>query len=310
MTTQYDIIPDIHADIDRLTQTLSTLGYLANREVWAHPEGRIAAFLGDFIDMGSTNRAVLTLVRTMHDQGNAVAIMGNHELNALLYHQPGLNADDTGDGYMRAHSDKNRAQHQTFLDEFPFGHPDTAEMLDWFLTLPLLLDLGGLRLVHACWDDTRVATILDRRPNGVLALDDLQEIAMEKDASGFAEAVLTTLKGPETELPAPHHFHDIKGHRRTALRLKWWQSGAMTWRDAALSVPDPETLPATPIEGGVAFRAYAAAAKPVFFGHYKRLGIPDIDAPNAACLDYPRVTCAYRWAGETRLDPRNLILIE
>ena len=122
--------------------------------------------------------------------------------------------------------------------------------------------------------------------------------------------VLTTLKVPEAELPDPHHFHDIKGHRRTALRLKWWQSGALTWRDAALSVPDPETLPATPIEGDVAFRAYWAEAKPVFFGHYKRLGTPTIDAPNAVCLDYPRVTCAYRWAGEATLDPQNLVVLD
>lgn len=306
----YDIIPDIHADIDRLTRTLITLGYVPGSASWSHPEGRIAAFLGDFIDMGRTNRSVLTLVRAMCDQEHAVAIMGNHELNALLYHRPGLNADGTNDGFMRAHSAKNRDQHQTFLDEFPVGHPDTAEMIDWFLSLPLFLDLGGLRLVHACWDDARVAKIMDRRPDGLLAIDDLQEIALENDASGFAEAVLTTLKGPEAELPAPHHFHDIKGHRRTALRLKWWQSGALTWRDAALSVPDPETLPATPIEGDVAFRAYGAEAKPVFFGHYKRLGTPTIDAPNAVCLDYPRVTCAYRWAGEATLDPQNLVVID
>lgn len=309
MRVHYDIIPDIHADIERLTHTLSTLGYVAGRESWTHPEGRIAAFLGDFIDMGCTNRSVLTLVRAMRDQGRAVAIMGNHELNALLYHGRGVNADGTEDGYMRAHSAKNTSQHQTFLDEFPVGHPDTDEMLDWFLTLPLFIDLGGLRLVHACWDETRVATILHRRPNGFLAWDDLQEIALENDASGFSEAVLTTLKGPEAEMPAPNHFHDIKGHRRTALRLKWWQSGAMTWRDAALSVPDPETLPTTQIEGEVAFRAYGADAKPVFFGHYKRLGSPTIDAPNAACLDYPKVPCAYRWGGETRLDQQNLIVI-
>ena len=77
-----------------------------------------------------------------------------------------------------------------------------------------------------------------------------------------------------------------------------------------MSVPDPETLPATPIEGEVAFRAYAAEAKPVFFGHYKRPGSPVIDAPNAACLDYPQVACAYRWAGEAKLDPENLIVVE
>ena len=71
-----------------------------------------------------------------------------------------------------------------------------------------------------------------------------------------------------------------------------------------------QSPPATPIEGDAAFRAYEAEAKPVFFGHYKRLGTPTIDAPNAVCLDYPRVTCAYRWAGEARLDPQNLVVID
>jgi len=52
--------------------------------------------------MGHANRTVLTLARAICDRGYTVAIMGNHELNALLYHQRGMNADGTGDGYMRA----------------------------------------------------------------------------------------------------------------------------------------------------------------------------------------------------------------
>ncbi len=40
---RFDIIPDIDADIDRLTQTLSILGYVVNREIWALPEGPVAA---------------------------------------------------------------------------------------------------------------------------------------------------------------------------------------------------------------------------------------------------------------------------
>ncbi|MBC7740508.1 MAG: hypothetical protein H7245_25680 [Candidatus Saccharibacteria bacterium] len=98
MTQHYDIIPDIQADIDRLTHTLLRLGYGSGGASWAHPEGRMAAFPGDFIDMGNANRSVLTLVRAMRDQGHAVAIMGNHELNALLYRRPGLNAEGTDDG--------------------------------------------------------------------------------------------------------------------------------------------------------------------------------------------------------------------
>ncbi len=309
MTTGYDIVPDVHADIGRLNRTLAALGYVAGRDgAWAHPEGRIAAFLGDFIDMGRENRSVLALVRSMCDRGNAVAVMGNHELNALLFHNPGRNADNTDDGYMRAHSEKNIGQHETFLNEFPVGHAETAAILDWFMTLPVLLDLGGLRLVHACWDDVRVNTIVKRRPDGVLAWSDLQEIALGEGAGGFAEAVLTTLKGPEAELPAPHTFRDFNGYERTVVRLKWWKLDAATWRDAALSVPEPGMLPATPITG-VELRPYAAGAKPVFFGHYKRIGAPVLDAPNAVCLDYPRVACAYTWTGETRLDPENLILI-
>ena len=136
--------------------------------------------------MGRDNRAILTLVRTMPDQGNAVAIMANQELNSLLYHQPGLNADGTDDGYIRAYCAKNRTQHQTLLGEFPVGHKHTAEMLKWFLTLPLFLDLGGLRLIGACGDDVRIETILALCLGGLLTQDDLQKVALEKGANGFA----------------------------------------------------------------------------------------------------------------------------
>ena len=50
---------------------------------------------------------------------------------------------------------------------------------------------------------------------------------------------------------------------------------------------------------------YPIEAKPVFFGHYKMHGAPMINAPNAACLDCPKVASAYKWAGEARLDPLN-----
>ena len=51
--TPNDIIPDIHAGTDRLRKLLSTIRYVAVGQVWEHPEGRIVAFLQDFIDMGS-----------------------------------------------------------------------------------------------------------------------------------------------------------------------------------------------------------------------------------------------------------------
>lgn len=304
-----DIIPDIHADIERLTGTLSHLGYRETDQCWTHPERRIAAFLGDFIDMGKNNAAVLSLVRAMQDRGQAIAIMGNHELNALLYHEPGENPDGTADGYMRAHNAKNTPQHRTFLDEFPLRHPRTRDVLDWFLTLPVFLDLPGLRLVHACWDEEHIETIRERNPDGRLQRADLQELAFEIQATPFAEAVLTTLKGPEAELPSPYRFRDIKNHERTAVRLNWWQPGAGTWRAAALSVPDPNGLPDTPVSDVMKVNFYGIDQKPVFFGHYKRLGQPALETSNALCLDYHHQPCAYRWDGETSLSNERLISI-
>jgi len=43
-------------------------------------------FLGDFIDRGRRFRQVLEIVRPMIEEGSALSVMGNHELNALAYH--------------------------------------------------------------------------------------------------------------------------------------------------------------------------------------------------------------------------------
>lgn len=307
--TKLDIIPDIHADIDRLTKTLSHLGYQETDECWAHPKGRVAAFLGDFIDTGTQNAAVISLVRAMEQRGQAIAIMGNHELNALLYHEQGENSDGTTDGYMRAHSEENTRQHRTFLSEFPVGAPHTAEVLDWFMTLPLFLDFPGVRLIHAYWDDAGMELIRRRTDDGRLRRSDLQELAFEQDGTAFARAVLLSLKGPEAELPTGVSFRDKNQRERTAVRLKWWETGGHTWRAAALSIPDPNELPDTPVPANGLMRFYDDDEKPVFFGHYKRVGQPALETSNALCLDYPDQPCAYRWDGETELSGDRLIAI-
>jgi hypothetical protein len=46
------------------------------------------------------------------------------------------------------HKPGNRQQHQAFLDEVE-GTPLQKNITDWFKTLPLWLDLPGLRVVHA-----------------------------------------------------------------------------------------------------------------------------------------------------------------
>ena len=48
---------------------------------------------------------------------------------------------------------------QAFLDEVEGTHLQ-KEITDWFRTLPLWLDLGGLRVVHACWHQPSMDRLL------------------------------------------------------------------------------------------------------------------------------------------------------
>lgn len=262
------------------------------------------AFLGDFIDAGRSvsrpdDAAVLDRVLALMEAGAAVGVMGNHELNALLFHR--LDADGAA---LRPRDAKNAAQHRSFCARFGIGTPEALDRTAWFLALPLWLELDGLRLVHACWDPDAIATIAARRPDGRLREEDLEEVARKETA--FAMAVDLLVSGPEIPLPAGIGFHDAAGHYRNHVRIAWWRSEARTWRDAALSVPDADVLPETEIEIGCGVTFYRSEELPVLVGHYKMQGQPSIECPTAACLDYPKTPCVYRWVGEGALRPDGL----
>ena len=64
----------------------------------------------------------------------------------VAYHTPDRESSD----YLRPHAAKNADQHEEFLKAYALTPEDYAEVIDWFRTRPLWLDLGGLRVVHAC----------------------------------------------------------------------------------------------------------------------------------------------------------------
>ncbi len=106
----YDIIGDIHGHADELIQLLGILGYQKKQGVYEHPERKVI-FLGDFIDRGPQIRQVLEIVRPMVEEDKALAVMGNHELNALAFHTEHIHRANV---FLRQRNKKNIRQH---------GHP-------------------------------------------------------------------------------------------------------------------------------------------------------------------------------------------
>ena len=307
----YDIIGDIHGQAEKLHGLLRTLGYREAGGAWRHPS-RKAIFVGDYIDRGPRQLDSVMTVRRMVDAGSALAIMGNHEFNAIAWHT----ADPIQPGeYLRPHSgswgQKNRDQHMAFLAEVEHKPALHAELIDWFLTLPLWLDLPGLRVVHACWHDGYMNELLSHLTADFKVPPDLMVAASREGQMAF-RTIEGLTKGLEIALPDGHSFQDKDGHTRRNVRIRWWETEASTYRDLALMSDTARlALPAVPIANDA--RAVYDNAKPVFFGHYWMKGTPVLQSPMAACVDYSAATdgplVAYRWAGESVLDYRNFVAV-
>jgi len=307
----YDLIGDIHGHSGPLRQLLAKLGYEIDAGVYRHPE-RQAIFLGDFIDRGPDQRGVIDIVRPMIDEDAALAVMGNHEFNAIAW----FTEDSKAPGrFLRDHNDKHRKQHAAFLDAYA-GSDEHADLIEWFRYLPLWLDLEDLRVVHACWDDKLVSYLARRFPSLNQYFGDELLAAASRKGSMEYHAVETLLKGKEIRLPTGRRFLDKDGNPRHQIRVKWWDSGADTFRQAFLG-PDSALshIPEDPIDVEHLIQ-YASDDPPVFIGHYWMEGEPDVLAPNVACLDYSVAApkggklVAYRWDGERELSRDKFVVVE
>lgn len=279
----FDIIPDIHGQSAKLDTALAALGWQRGAHGWLHPDpDREIVFLGDFIDRGPQNAAVLRTVRGLVDAGRARAIMGNHELNALHFHT--LHPEDGLP--LRARSDKNIRQHRSFLEEFPLGAAQTQEALAWMRDLPLFLEADGFRAVHACWIPASVNRFAALSSTGVLSEAQLVRAAGRDRSDEVFRLTEEIAKGPDVRLPDNGSFTDKDGTVRRDVRLQWWNASARRWREIAISVPSLDHLPDAPLPRSVAAQTYPADAPPVFFGHYWLSGTPLLQAHNALCLDY------------------------
>jgi len=304
----YDVIGDIHGNGETLSALLTKLGYALNDGVYRHAT-RQAIFIGDFIDRGPHQREVVDVARSMVEAGSALAVMGNHEFNAIAYATP----DGESGDYLRPHSVKNNRQHEAFLREYPFDSRRHRDVIAWFKTLPLWLELDGLRVIHACWDQGLISRILEHQGSNALAEDLLH--ASSRRGNWQFEAIETLLKGKEVPLPGGTSFQDKEGTVRHNIRVRWWDRGATSYQQAYMGPESARThIPEDEIAGDHLIE-YSHEEPPVFLGHYWLEGTPRLLARNIGCVDYSVAKpggklVAYRWDGERELTDGKFVSVE
>lgn len=290
----YDFIADIHGHADKLTQLLKKLGYLDSTGVFKHPS-RKAIFVGDYIDRGPEIPRTLEIVKSMVESGSAIALMGNHEYNAINYH-----FENPSGGHLRKHSIKNTLQHIETLRQFQNRQKEYDDYINWFLTLPLFHETEHFRVVHACWDDEHIDLLKSKLVENRLTKELVYEATLPN--SKFHKAVEETLKGKEMELPTGVTFTDKDGTVRKEIRIKWWEDPSQTTYKS-YSIIELDQLPNTIIHSKNSF--YSHDERPVFFGHYWLTGKPALHRSNICCVDYSVAKegelVAYSWDEEKEL---------
>lgn len=308
--TGYDVIGDVHGHADALTELLAAMDYVERDGVWEHDD-RQAIFVGDLIDRGPKQIESVRIVRAMVEAGSAQIVLGNHEFNAVAYATP-----EGRGGFLRPHNEKNEKQHKEFLEEVAFGSAVHEDMIEWFMTIPLWLDLDGLRVVHACWSSEHIEYLQPLVGNNDNLTGELVVAASTKGDPAYV-AVETILKGPEVSL-GDVHYHDKDDNFRDQARIAWWKESATHLSTAALipggtDIRDascmPTSLPDRPLANHERF-SYEADV-PVIFGHYWWSAERGITSDRALCVDFSIAKqgelVAYRWNREPVLSDSKIV---
>lgn len=278
----FDVVGDVHGHADQLLRLLGKLGYerrsLSRR--FAHPDGRMIAFVGDIINRGPASSEVIDIVRGMTDAGSAFVVLGNHEFNLLAATFEG------GEQVQKKY----------------------REHLDWFRTLPFSLEVGGIRVVHAVWHPTSLKVIAGRTCSD----EDFLRRAITKGTPEH-QAVQTVLKGIKVPIPEGQVYLDRFGIIRSGGRIRWWlDPRGLSYAELLFPAYARASADSRPSASDLAnAEPYQGDEPAVFIGHYcLPVSEPKIHG-NVACVD-GCVTCdgilwAYRYNGERTLDPVHLV---
>ena len=303
----YDIIGDLHGHAELLKKLLLQWGYQKTPDGYAHPTNK-AVFVGDFINRGPQIRKTVRMIRKMVEKGNALAIAGNHEINAVIFHLKEKNG-----GTLIKPPRKNDLALFKTLDDFIENQEEWFSHLKWFRTLPLFLELEGFRVVHACWAAPAIEYIRNELPPGKIKKSVFRQI-LKNPKSELSQNITTITKGIDFKMPGDLKIINNKGISPPTFRLRWWENPeGKTFEE--MSFESKFLLPSYSIPKEIIPQSfiYPEDEPILFFGHYCRFHGPHIVKSNLCCLDSciggSKILTGYRWQGEKKLNEKHLVQV-
>ena len=277
-----DIVGDVHGHYAELRLLLKKLGYTFYENSLFHPENRMLGFVGDFINRGSQSVEVLKLVKCLHKERKAVAVLGNHEFRLIQNSVAGK---------------KVPSEYEPFVP--------------WLRTLPLFLELETMRIVHAVWHFSSINLL-----KGKEVSDDSFILETMEKKSPYKKAITRILSGIKIKIPLGLKLIDRFGIERSKGRIKWWMDlRGKSYADCFLSPMKPDVHNLGPADDELSeIEPYGKTEKPVFTGHYcLPPNVPKLSG-HVACLD-GCVTCdkilwGYRHQGIQKMDASQLVQAE
>jgi hypothetical protein len=266
-----DVVGDVHGEVGALEDLLRTLGYRGRGD---HAGARRLVFIGDLCDRGPDSPAVIRRVREMVDEGTAQCLLGNHELNVLREVRKEANGWYFGNDHDRGHG--------LYLEAQPAaGEAERRQIHAFFATLPLALERADLRLVHACWDDDRLAEL--REVDGGSGAAELHRLYAERanersralgrfeEVHALLERYGPSLRDRQARVPMLDAVaeHDVDYQMSNPVRVL--TSGVEHRATAPYYMAGKWRM----VERGEWWRSYRSPV-PVIFGHYWRWPTPGI----------------------------------
>lgn len=215
-----DVIGDIHGQLAALESLVEELGYDADG---SHPEDRRLLFVGDLVDRGPASYEVSRWVADRCAEGRALCLLGNHELNLVEW---------------RAGRTKPKASNRATIEQIESRPERWDPLLAFFETLPLAVELPGLRVTHAVWHqgcfDALVPALGSPGPSpmhtdwapyvrlhAAYAAGAFREgMPTERFSGQWEKALEVFVKGYEHRAAEP--FTDNDGVVRDHVRAQWW----------------------------------------------------------------------------------------